>query len=110
MRIVRKIATSVGAVENRMAMRGQIVRSRITTSFTVRHCVAGKNFQQSGFPGSIVSHQSMNSRGQEFQAQIVQRAHPGRSQIRSPNRDRGKTVRVVFSVNRESSFRLSELP
>jgi hypothetical protein len=52
----------------------------------------------------------MNSRGQEFQAQIVQRAHPGRSQIRSPNRDRGKTVRVVFSVNRESSFRLSEFP
>src|SRR6266478_1204223 len=32
----------------------------------VRCYVAGKNFEQSGFPGSIVSHQSMNFRGQEF--------------------------------------------
>jgi hypothetical protein len=97
MRIVRKIATSVGAVDG---------YSWTDRSIEDHDFIHGK----AGFPGSIVSHQSMNSRGQEFQAQIVQRAHPGRSQIRSPNRDRGKTVRVVFSVNRESSFRLSELP
>ena len=63
-----------------------------------RYDEAGKNFEQRGFPGSILSRQSMDFAGLELEAQIVQRANAREITGEVLNRDRGEAVQSIFSV------------
>jgi hypothetical protein len=83
--------------------------------------VASKNFEQRGFPSSILSCQSMDLPGPKLQVQIVQRAYPREITGQVSNRNRGETVHVIFSTlilkrgwlpsrnSGQTALRLSEL-